>query len=152
MLVFQRFRAGGENSYIKIINLVFTFETGAKKARYRVFNGDFIVRYLILMATVIMATVSSQSANAQSSDYTKFLNEYYKIVFGYESYANKEKLRQMDLLKLNTKVSLKLIKVAKASPALANFTPEDLNRYMTTIKRYTNALTKLGPKMGNVSC
>ena len=88
-----------------------------------------------------------------SASMTDFLDDYEEIISVYEEYANKEKLCAADLLELNTEVLPKLMPLAqKAQMQMNDFTPDELQRYMEVMGRYSSVLIQLGPKMENITC
>lgn len=93
------------------------------------------------------------SSASIASDMSDFLDDYEEIVSAYEQYANKSRLCSSDLLKLNSEVIARLIPLSQRAQTLQpQFTSEDLQRYLSVMNRYSAAMSKLSPKMGNVSC
>ena len=83
----------------------------------------------------------------------KFLDKYEEVIVVYEKYANKDKICNSDMLKLNTEILPKLLAVAQEAPKHQNnFTPNEMQRYMKLVTQYSGALLKLGPKMENITC
>ena len=83
----------------------------------------------------------------------KCLDKYEEVIVVYEKYANKDKICNSDMLKLNIEILPKLLLVAQEAPKHQNnFIPNEMQRYMKVVTRYSGTLMKLGPKMENFTC
>ena len=113
-----------------------------------IINLKKLSKFLVVLSFVFFTVFKIASASMN-----EFLDDYEEVISVYEEYANKDKLCTADLLKINSEILPKLLPLTqKAQTQSGNFTPDELQRYMKIMARYSTALTKLSPKMQNITC